>query len=56
MNGNLQSNIIISGMASILIDAKLCRSHSLSIWDLSQIKTELLVVSSLVRKVFVFLH
>lgn len=54
--GNLQSNIVVAGMTAILIDPKLCSGHRLSIWDLSQIKTELLVVSSLVRKIFIFLH
>lgn len=42
-------------MTAVLIDPELCSSHRLSIWDLSQIKTELLVVSSLVRKIFIFL-
>lgn len=53
--GNPQSNIVVAGMTVVLIDPELCSSHCLSIWDLSQIKTELLVVSSLVRKIFIFL-
>lgn len=56
MNDNLQSYIVIAGMTAVLVDPKLCSSHCLSVWDLSQIKTKLLVVSPLVRKIFIFLH
>lgn len=53
--GNLQSDIVVAGMTAVLVDPKLCSSHRLSVRDLSQIKTELLVVSSLMRKIFIFL-
>lgn len=53
---NLQSDVVVARMAAVLIDPKLCSSHRLSIRDLSQIKAKLLVVSSLVRKIFIFLH
>lgn len=54
--GNLQGDIVVASMTAVFIDPKFCCSHRLSIWDLSQVKTELLVVSSLVRKIFIFLY
>lgn len=54
--GNLQGDIVVASVTAVLIDPKFCCGHCLSIWDLSQVKTELLVVSSLVRKIFIFLH
>lgn len=53
--GNLQSDIVVAGMAALLIDPELGGRHCLTLWDLGQIETELLVVSPLVRKIFVFL-
>lgn len=55
MYGNLQSDIVVAGMTSVLIDPELGGRHRLTLWDLGQIETELLVVSPLVRKIFVFL-
>lgn len=53
--GNLQSDIVVAGMTALLIDPELGGRHRLALWDLGQIETELLVVSPLVRKIFVFL-
>lgn len=43
-------------MTAVLIDPKLCCGHRLPVRDLSQVEAELLVVSPLVRKIFIFLH
>lgn len=53
---NFEGDIVVAGVTAVLIDPELGRSHRLSVRDLSQVKTKLLVVSSLVRKIFIFLH
>lgn len=53
---NFEGDIIVASMTAVLIDPELCRSHRLSVWDLSQVKAKLLVMSSLVRKIFIILH
>lgn len=56
VDGDLQGNVLIAGRTAIFVDPKLSSSHSLPLRDLSQVKTELLVVSSLMGKILVFLH
>lgn len=53
--GNLQRDIVVAGMTAVLIDPELGGCDRLALWDLGQIEAELLVVSPLVRKIFVFL-
>lgn len=54
--GNLQGNIVVAGMTAVLIDPELGGCDRLALRDLGQIEAELLVVSPLVRKIFVFLN
>lgn len=53
---DFQRHIVVAAMAAVLIDAELRSGHRLALRDLSQVKAKLLVVSSLVRKVFIFLY
>lgn len=53
--GNLQRDVVVAGMTAVLIDPELGGCDRLALRDLGQIKAELLVVSPLVRKIFVFL-
>lgn len=53
--GDFQGDIVVAGVTAVLIDPELSSSHRLSIRDLSQIKTELLVVPPLVREILVSL-
>lgn len=53
--GDFQGDIVVAGVTAVLIDPELSGSHRLSIRDLSQIKTELLVVPPLVREILVSL-
>lgn len=55
MYGDLQGDVVVAGMTAVLIDPELGGCDRLTLWDLGQIKAELLVVSPLVRKIFVFL-
>lgn len=53
---DLESDVLISRMAVVLVDAKFGGSHCFPIGNLSEVKAELLKVSPLVREVLVPLH
>lgn len=46
--GHFQRDVVEAGRTAVLIDPELCGSHRLPIGNLSQVETELLVVSPLV--------
>lgn len=53
---DLESEVLISSMAVVLVDAEFCGSHRFPVGNLSEVKAELLKVSPLVREVLVPLH
>lgn len=54
--GDFERDVFIFAVTVVFIDAELGRGHSLAIRNLSQVKTELFVMSPLVGEIPVPLH